>query len=425
MKNLIWHTEKRNLRNLKVWKKNPRVITKENFAKLKERLTERGFHGVLVIDTDNNVLSGNQRKKALLELGVKEVTALVPNRVLTESEKNKIALESNLNDGEWDFEGLKAFNLDTLTDIGFDRIGLENIWAENLEVEDDDFNEVVELKKIRTTNIKPGDVFALGRHRLICGDALNPNTAKRLMGNIQADMVNDDLPFNIGLSYQRGVGNKGSYGGTTDDNKTDEEYRMFVKKIMQNALSVSRPDCHFLFWCDERYVWLFQMLYKELAIDSKRLLIWVKNNFSPSPTAAFNKATEFCVYGTRGHAYLSKNVNNLNEIANKRITTGNNVHEEILDLLNVWMVKRLPSKEYNHPTQKNPSLHEKALRRCTRPGDVVLDLTAGSGSILSACEQLKRVAYLCELEPVFCQLIINRFQRLTGIKTRKIHHEKE
>lgn len=403
-----------------MWKRNPRTITKENFAKLKERLIERGFHSVLVIDTNNNILSGNQRKKALLELGVREVTVLVPNRVLTANEKNKIALESNLNDGEWDFEGLKTFNLDTLTEVGFDKTELENIWAENLEVEEDGFNEIVELKKIKSTNIKPGDMFALGKHRLICGDALNQNTAKKLMGTTKADMVNDDLPFNIGLSYERGVSNKGNYGGTTNDSKTDEEYKQFVKTIIQNALSVSKPDCHFLFWCDERYVWLFQMLYKELAIDSKRLLIWLKNNSSPTPTVAFNKMTEFCVYGTRGHAYLSKNVNDLSEITNKRITTGNNVHEEILDLLNIWMVKRLPSKEYDHPTQKSPTLHEKALRRCTRPGDVILDLTAGSGSILSACEQLKRVAYVCESEPIFCQLIINRFQKLTGKKAKLI-----
>jgi DNA modification methylase len=239
-------------------------------------------------------------------------------------------------------------------------------------------------------------------------------------------MVNDDLPFNIGLSYEKGVGMKKHYGGTTDDNKTDEEYKLFVKTIMENAISVSKPNCHFLFWCDERYVWLFQTLYKELEIDSKRLLIWLKNNSSPTPTVAFNKVTEFCVYGTRGHAYLSKRVNNLNEIANKEISGGNNLSEEILDKLNIWMVKRLPSNQYNHPTQKNPTLHEKSLRRCTRPNSIVLDLTAGSGSILSACEQLKRVAYLCEMEPIFCQLIINRFEKLTGLKAKltKNHEEK-
>ena len=124
------------------------------------------------------------------------------------------------------------------------------------------------------------------------------------------------------------------------------------------------------------------------------------------------EVTEFAVYGTIGKPYLNDKLKNLNEIQNKEVTTGNRLTDDILDLFNIWLVKRLPSSEYQHPTQKNQTLHEKALRRCTRVGDVVLDLTAGSGSILSACEQLKRTAYLNELEPVFCQVIINRFKQL-------------
>jgi DNA modification methylase len=119
------------------------------------------------------------------------------------------------------------------------------------------------------------------------------------------------------------------------------------------------------------------------------------------------------VYGTLGKPFLNNKIKNLHEIQNKEVTTGNRLTDDILDMFNIWLVKRLPSSEYQHPTQKNPTLHEKALRRCTKPGDVVLDLTAGSGSILSACEQLKRTAYLNEMEPVFCQVIINRFKQIS------------
>ena len=112
---------------------------------------------------------------------------------------------------------------------------------------------------------------------------------------------------------------------------------------------------------------------------------------------------------------------NLNEIMNKEATSGNRLTDDILDLLNIWLVKRLPGNEYNHPTQKNPTLHEKALRRCTRPGDIVLDLTAGSGSILSAVHQLKRTAYVAEIEPLFCQLILNRFKQISNEKIIKLN----
>jgi len=162
-------------------------------------------------------------------------------------------------------------------------------------------------------------------------------------------------------------------------------------------------------------------LYKEIGIDSKRLCIWIKDNASPTPNIAFNKVTEFCVYGTRGKPFLSNKVTNLNEIINKEVTSGNRLSDDILDLLNIWLVKRLPGNEYQHPTQKNPTLHEKALRRCTRPGDIVLDLTAGSGSIMSACQQLKRKAYLCEMEPIFCQLILNRFSQISNEKITKLN----
>jgi len=87
-------------------------------------------------------------------------------------------------------------------------------------------------------------------------------------------------------------------------------------------------------------------------------------------------------------------------------------------LFNIWLAKRLPAQEYEHPTEKPPTLHEKALRRCTKAGDIVLDLFGGSGSTLIACEQLKRRAFLCEIEPIFCDLIIKRYEVLTGKEAR-------
>ena len=189
---------------------------------------------------------------------------------------------------------------------------------------------------------------------------------------------------------------------------------------MENALAVAKPDAHVFFWCDERWVYLFQQLYAELGVHSLRLCIWIKNSQSPTPNAAFNKVVEFVAYGTVGRPYLNDKVANLNEIINKETTTGNQLTEDILDLLNIWLVKRIAGNTYSHPTQKPPTLHEKALRRCSRPADAILDLTAGSGSILSACEQLGRTAYCCEMEPVFCQVIINRYEKLTGLKAQKI-----
>lgn len=424
MTKLQWHTEKRKVNSLKYYDKNPRVMPDKSMKDLTNSLQKVGLAEIPAVDADGTIVAGNQRVRALQALGRggEEIDVRLPNRKLTKTEFKFYLLASNRISGLWDFDALKTdFDIETLLATGFDTDDLSRIFDDNLEVEDDHFDEDAELKKIKKTDIKLGDYFALGRHRLLCASALDPATAKKLMAGAQADMVNDDLPYNIGLSYDKGVGNKGRYGGTTNDSKTDKEYEIFVKTIMQNALSVTKPDAHVFFWCDERYVWLFQELYKELGLDSKRLCIWIKDNASPTPQIAFNKVTEFCVYGTRGRPFLSDKVKNLNELLNKEITSGNRLSDDILDLLNIWLVKRLPSNEYQHPTQKNPQVHEKALRRCTRPGDAVLDLTCGSGSLLSACHQLKRTAYVCDCEPIFCQLVINRFKQISHDKIKKLN----
>ena len=423
-KKLVWHTEFRKVKDLVRYEKNPRKLSPSQLEGLKRSLKKFDLAELPCINTDGTLVAGNQRVLVLSLLGrdEEEIEVRVPSRRLSESEFKDYLLTSNRSGGTFDYEKLAAdFDIEALLTAGFDSLDLSNIFDDNLEITDDEFNEVKELEKARTTDIKLGDMFKLGRHYLICGDALDPNTVKKLMGDAQADLIDTDLPYNIGLSYDRGVSNKRSFGGATDDNKSDEEYRQFVKTIIQNSLAVAKKDVHCAWWCDERYVYIFQQTFKELGIDSKRLLVWVKNNQSVTPKNAFNKITEYVVYGTVGKPWLNDKIKNLHEIQNKSITTGNRVIEDILDLINIWLVKRIPGSEMDHPTEKSPTIHEKILRRCTRPGDIVLDLTAGSGSILSACEQMKRTAYLCDYEPVFVQLIINRFKKISNEKIIKLN----
>ena len=421
---LAWRTELRKVKDLIPYEKNPRQITDKQMEDLKHSFKKFNLVELPAINADKKIIAGHQRIKALQLLGRGEemIEVRVPNRQLTETEFKSYLLTSNRSGGSWDWDILEAnFGVDTLLESGFDSEDLTHIFDDNLEITDDNFNEVEEQKKIKATDIKPGDMFSLGKHKLICGDALDPLVVKKLMGNKKIDLVNTDPPFNISLDYDKGVGGKASYGGKTNDQKSEAEYRNFLKTLIGNAMAWSKDNTHIFFWCDERWIFLLQELYREFGLDSKRVLIWIKNNASPTPNVAFNKVTEFIVYATKGHPYLSPKVTNLNEIMNKETTTGNRLIEDILDQLNIWLVKRLAGSAYEHSTQKSPTLHEKTLRRCTRPGDIVLDLTAGSGSILSACEQLKRTAYLCEIEPVFCQLIINRFKQISNEKIIKLN----
>ena len=301
-----------------------------------------------------------------------------------------------------------------LMDIGFDNNDLSQIWDENLETEDDNFDTEKELEKIKIPKTNVGDVIQLGPHLLICGDSTNLDVVQKLTTEKTVTMAYCDPPYNISLDYNKGIGGKGNYGGQINDNKTESEYREFLKKTIQNGLKISKPDCHIFYWNDENHIGLVQGLFTELGIENRRTCLWIKNGFSPTPNVAFNKSYEACIYGTIGKPPISENPKNLNEILNKEIGSGNRTIDDILDLLNIWLVKRLPGGEYEHPTEKSPTLHEKALRRCTGVGDTVLDLFGGSGSTLIACEQLKRKCLMVEYEPIFCDLIISRYQKLTG-----------
>ena len=404
---------------------NPRTIDPASMEQLKESINRFGLVDPIILNSapkrKNIVIGGHQRIKAAEELGITEIPAVyisIPN----EAKEKELNLRLNRNTGQWDFEKLKSFDLEFLLDVGFDDVDLSNIWDDTLATEEDDFDVEKELEQIKKPKTKPGNIFQLGSHRLICGNSGDAEVIKKLVGNSYVDMVYTDPPFNISLDYNKGIGGKGKYGGVhTNDSRSDADYREFLKVTMQNALKVSKLSCHMFYFCDEKYIGMVQGLYEEIGLQNKRVCLWLKNNQNPTPQIAFNKVYEPCVYATRGTPYLNNKVLNLNEVMNKEVGSGNRLIDDVMDLFNIWLVKRLPGKDYQHPTEKSPTLHEKAIRRCTKPGDLILDIFGGSGSTLIAAEQLKRRCYVVEMEPIFCDLIIKRYETLTNHKAKKLN----
>ena len=398
---------------------NPRIWNDADLDQLCESIARFGFLDPLVINIAPKrkyvVISGHMRLQAARKRSMPTVPCL--QVCIPEIEREKeLNIRMNRNTGQWDWEKLRDFDMTLLLDVGFDDSDLSRIWDDALETEDDQFDENAELEKIKTPKTKPGDLYQLGPHRLLCGDAMDSAAVKRLVGKNKIDMVYTDVPYNIDLDYNKGISNAKQYGGKTNDAKTDDEYETFLSTLIQQAIGVAASDAHYFFWCDQKYVGLLQKLYGDLGIGYRRTCLWVKNNANMTPQTAFSKAYEPCVYGVRGSPYLSERVQNLNEVMNKEVGSGNRTIDDIVDLLDLWLCKRLHGSEYEHPTQKPVTLHEKPLRRCTKPGDRVLDLTAGSGSTLIACDQLKRKAFLMEIEPVFCDLIVRRYEAATGNK---------
>jgi DNA modification methylase len=410
--------------SLKPAEYNPRTHDVSEAEQLKESLRRFGTVDPLIVnqhpDRNGIVVGGHFRLECMRELGYEQVPVVFVNLPL--EKERELNLRLNRNTGRWDYELLKSFNMNILLDVGFTEVDLGNTWDAALETSNDEFDVEKELEKIQDPKTKTGELYKLGTHYLLCGDSTNLDTVKRLLGEQQVSMIYSDPPYNLGISYDKGISKKATYGGhKTDDSKTETDYRIFLKTAIDNALVVAKPDAHVFFWCDENYVGLVQNLFEKAKLKNRRICMWVKNAFNATPGIAFNKAMEPCVYATRGKPYINPDIRNLNELLNKEIGTGNRTAEDVIDLFNIWLAKRIPGQEYEHPTEKPPTLHEKPLRRCTKVNDVVLDLFGGSGSTLIACEQMKRRCFIIEQEPIFCDLIIRRYEKLSG-KTAELVH---
>ena len=413
---LAWHTETRKVSDLVPNEKNPRRMSEKQKSDLKKSLEKFNLAEIPAINTDNKIVAGHMRVATLQALGRGDeaIEVRVPNRKLTDKEYNEYLLRSNQNRGDWDWEILaSSFDVDELINAGFDE-ELSFMFDDVMQLSEDGFDLEKALKEIDKPTTKPGEIIKLGNHVLMCGDSTNPEDVAKLMGENKTAFIFSDPPYNIGLDYSKGISTEGKYKGSfsaSKDRKSSAAYREFVDAAVKNALGVAMKDAHIFFWCDENFVGKMQQIFENNGITNRRTCLWIKNNFNMTPQIAFNKVYEPCVYGTIGSPTLRKEIKNLNEILNQNVESGNQVVDEIHEMINVWLVKRDNAQDYEHPTQKPITLCEKPMKRCTKPGDIVLDLFGGSGSTLIAAEQLNRRAFMMEIDPVFCDVIKRWYEK--------------
>lgn len=426
-KKLTWTTVQKRVNDLIPQEMNPRKISDKQLKDLTKSLKKFNLVEIPAIDLDGKILAGHQRIKVLqlMGRGNELIDVRIPNRKLTEKESKEYLIGSNALGGEWDFELLKSFDLELLLDVGFDELELSKYFDKEKEVTDDKFDVEKEIKKIKKPITKLGDIIQLGKHKILCGDSTKVENLKKLLGNEKVSMIYSDPVYNISVNYSGGIGGKQNYGGSVNDTRSYQVYYKFIQDSLNAGLSVSNKDIHVFYWCDQVYIGLVQEIYRNSEIDNKRVCLWLKNNQNPVPSVAFNKVYEPCVYGIRGKPYLAEDVTKLNEVMNKEFSTGNNLLDEVNSYIDIWTSKRLSSKDYEHATSKPITLHEKAIKRCTKINDIILDSFLGSGSTLLCAEQLDRIVYGCELEPVFCDLIVRRWELLTGKKAKYIRSNEE
>ena len=363
---------------------NPRLIKDDKFKMLCERIKSNPNtlkYRPIVIDTHNVIQAGNMRYKALKELGYKEVPNewVVKADDLTDEQMREFVVVDNVGYGEWDYELLKnEYTAEELNDWGVD----VPVFEVAPTAEEDDFD--VPDGGINT-DIVLGDLFEIGRHRLLCGDSTQTDTFKALFGDKLADMVVTDPPYNV--AYE---------GGTKDalkiqnDDMSDSDFYKFLYDFYTALGSYTKAGGAWYVWQSDKYANVFINSFIDSGFKFSCLNIWVKNTMVLG-RGDYHSKHETCIYGWKeGAAH--------NWYSDRKQTT-------VLEF-------NKPNRNAEHPTMKPVELFAYQIGNSSKKGDIVADGFGGSGTTMVACEQMGRSAYLVEFDPKYCQVIVDRMIKL-------------
>jgi DNA modification methylase len=355
---------------------NPRIIKDDKFKKLVKSIQE--FPQMLelrpiVVDGNMVVLGGNMRLKACIAAGLKEVPIIVADN-LTDAQKSEFIIKDNVGFGEWDWDLLaNQWDVEALEDWGLE-LPFDNTPV--LEAEEDDYEAPSEIK----TDIVLGDLIEIGNHRLLCGDSTDSDAVARLMDGQKADMVFTDPPY--GMSY------KGpTFGKEGIENDGDDEWENVLNGAFQNMILFSNNAVFALCFSPSRLDRFFRCTE---GINFKRILTIYKPNRMGFPWQSWILTSEIIALFENGKPeYIKENYKH--------------------DVYTFDYSER-PDKEVNHPTVKPLSIVSDVISKTK--GISVLDLFLGSGTTMVASHQLNRKCYGMELDPKYCQVIIDRMHKL-------------
>jgi DNA modification methylase len=419
------------------YKKNPRR-NDDAVAKVAQSIKEFGFKQPIVVDKDGVIIVGHTRLLAALRLSMTEVPVLVATDLSPAQVKAYRLADNRVHEeAEWD-EDLLALELGDLSKMGF-----------NLEATGFDLDEINELLNIGQGGLLPGaeedaipdtpakpqtaagDLYHLGKHRLVCGDSTDPFTIEHLFAGARADAVFTDPPYNV--NYE------GEAGKIQNDSMEDAAFRKFLLRAYSVMFRVLK-DGAALYVCHADTEGLnFRSAFIDAGFKFAGCLIWCKDALVLG-RSDYQWQHEPILYGwkpTGSHKWYGDRKSTtiaefmlgapITEVAPNtyRLRLGDQWFQlkgeklavEELETT-VFKVPR-PKKNEDHPTMKPIALIEKMLRNSTKKNDLVFDAFGGSGSTLIACEKLGRTAYVCELEPKFCDVIVARYEQATGKKAKK------
>jgi len=372
---------------------NPRTIKNDKFKKLVKSIKD--FPQMLekraiVVDEAMMVLGGNMRLKACKEAGVKKVWVDVAEG-WTEEQKKEFIVKDNVGFGEWDWDTLaNEWDVDQLDEWGLDVPDFPN----ELEAKEDDYEEPDDLK----VDVVLGDLIEIGEHRLLCGDSTDSDQVAKLMNGEKADMVFTDPPY--GVSYDGGHNKKKRDGIKNDTLEGIDLTNLFRDSLMNADIFSYNHSAFYIWYANGKAVETFKS-FSELNLEVRAVICWYKVK---SGLGAFMSQYipnyEPCIY-----AYKSGCSPQWFGASDEKT---------------VWELKKERNNQY-HPTQKPVELPERAMQNSSKLNDIVLDVFLGSGSTMVASHQLNRKCYGMELDPKYCQVIIDRMRKLDDSLIIKIN----
>lgn len=418
----------RNKGQLQGLPKNPRIIRDDKFDKLKQSIQDDpemlNLRELLVFPipgTDHFiVIGGNMRLAALKELGEKEAPCKILPEDTPEDKLQRIAIKDNNGYGEWDYDLLaNEWAEDLLNSCAIDIPTVDLTETED-EPQEDDFNE--EEDEVQPIT-QPGEIWQLGRHRLLCGDSTNPAQIAKLMGGVSADLFLTDPPYNV--DYEGSDGQK-----IQNDKMGDNAFHQFLTDAFTAANTVLRPGCAIYIWHADSEGYNFRSAFKAAGWTLRQCLIWVKNSLVLG-RQDYQWKHEPCLYGWKDGAahYFTNSRTETTTIEDDGLDFEKMKKDELIQLLKdiysdkvetTTIYENKPARNAEHPTMKPIRLLARLIRNSSRQGQIVLDTFGGSGSTLIACEQMNRTCYTMELDPHYCDVIIARWEKLTGQTAAKV-----
>lgn len=410
---------------------NPRKKLTEadaEYQKIKRSLEEFGYVDPIIINSDNTIIGGHQRATVLEALGYTEIDVVVVDMDKTKEKALNVAL--NKISGEWDFEKLQIL-LEELqqemdaTITGFDDEDIQRMLEnmQDLEADEDGFNTEDALEEIEEPESKLGNVYQLGEHRLMCGDSTDEAAIKKLMNGDVADLLLTDPPYNVDVENSDGM-------KIMNDNMDNASFKNFLTSAFKAADASMKPGAAYYIWHADSEGYNFRTACVSVGWEIKQCLIWNKNNFNLG-RQDYQWKHEPCLYGWKDGAahYFVDDRTQATVIEDKAINLKKLKKEEMLELLQNIFSEKIsttvinedkPTANSEHPTMKPIKLLARLIKNSSKQSDIVLDTFGGSGSTMIACEQLNRRCYMMELDPRYCDVIIDRWEQFTGEKAVKI-----